>query len=70
MKHYTYAIISIKYYNLRIDEFINDKYFDSWNINQLKGTVNDFKDRTLPSKIESFNRTQKWLKENHLEMLL
>lgn len=68
---YTYRIdIHSTDHNSRINEYINNKYFDSWSIYELKEIIEDFKYRILPSRVKSFIRTQNWLKENHPEYMI
>ena len=68
---YTYRInIHSTDHSSRINEYINNKYLDSWSIYELKGIIENFKDRIFPSRIKSFIRTQNWLKENHPEYMI
>jgi hypothetical protein len=64
--NYNYVIIS----RIQIAEFKNEnesKFGYYWGINSLINSNLFLKDN---ESIESFNRTKKWLQENHPELML
>jgi len=63
---YSYRIITI---NQSVIEYINDFSSFIWDVKLLANNEEKIK---IESKIESksFNRTKKWLQENHPELLI
>jgi hypothetical protein len=51
---------------MEITEYLNDEFHDMWYLVVLKnGRMGDF-----PASFDSFERTKKWVLQNHAELLL
>jgi hypothetical protein len=67
--------IVIMNYSYRIEigsvtEFEDDLYNGNWSFSYLIGNNNDFLMTNHMEVVNSFNRTKKWILENHVELLL
>lgn len=67
-------VVIMKYsYRIEISsvtEFEDDLYNGNWSFSSLRGHSNDFLMTNHMEVVNSFNRTKKWMLENHMEMLL
>ena len=67
--NYTYTIENSNYSSneKKITELLNNKLNRVWYINQLKNAQRDWITTSIGN---SFQRTRKWVLENHTELLL